>query len=277
MDIPLDREVMVTLLSPPPDFWSTDPPTVLAYRVLDHDLGWVIAGIGVGRKPLSDPDTDPPDTDDDDEDDDATGNYISLPPDKPWETVPLMEAAAGHELATPYTVYGAMAVYAGVGPGHPNATMSFSPPMTGSNVVLPPFIELADIEIYDEPLGSFRYATQQDAQASRASVFYREVLERAEVGGEASLVGWLAIDVIGEGGASEFSLPADLIDFRPPPTQELARYENSFDVNALGLRGTDFQAMVTDDALDGLEVLQTWSNRRSVVSVEWWHDATLPE
>jgi hypothetical protein len=270
MDIPLDREVMVTLLSPPPDFWSVDPPTVLAYRELEGDLGWIIAGVGVGQKPFWDPDTDPPEADDDDNDD-ATGNYISLPPDKPWETVPMMEASAGHLLSTPYTIYGAMAVYEGLGETG-DASMSFSPPMTGTDVVLPPFLPLYDLVVSDEPLGSFEYAGTPGVDAVRAIVNYREV-----VPGAVDPVRWHRIFVYAEGGSGEFSLPADLIDFTPPATETLAETENAWTLDAVGLRATNFQCLVTDDGLDGLERFQIATNQRSVVKERWWHDATLPE
>ncbi len=278
MDIPLDREVMVTLLSPPAEFWTTDPPTVLAYRELEQELGWAVVGVGVGKKPYSDPDTDPPETDDDDDDDDATGTVWALPPMKPWETVPVLEAAAGHPLGTPYTIYGAMSVYAGVGPGHPNATLAFSPPMTGTDVVLPPFYPLTEVHGYDEPLGSFAYTTPPDVDVGRGSVFYREVTPRdAAIGEQADLVDWLIVDVFHDGGETAFQLPADVIDYQPPPTQALAEVENSLTVDAVGMRATNYQAMITDDGLEGTEVFQTWANRRSVVAVEWWSDATAEE
>ena len=264
LDMPVDREVSVTLLSPPPDFYSIDPPTVFAYRELEDDLGWVVAGVGAGTKPFSNPDADPPD-DDDDDDDDGTWEYI--PPDRddePWEVVPVLEVGAGHDMGTPFTIYGATASYHGLNLS-PNGTMAFSPPMTGADVVLPPFLPVYEITATDEPLGSFGWDGPSEAvDASHALIYYRE-----QILGAMDPYVWRKIEVYGPGGGDELVLPDAIMDFTPPADPDRG---NTWVVDAVGLRGTDFQALVTDDGLDGLESFRILTNTRSISSEDWAYD-----
>jgi len=267
LDMPVDREVAVTLLSPPPDFYSADPPTILAYRELVDDLGWAIAGIGVGTQPFSHPDVDPPEDDDDSapgDDDDATGAVRKAEDDEVWEVVPVVEASAGHELGTPFTVYGAMATFEGLDVGT-DGTMVFSPPMTGTDVVLPSFLPLYATPVTDDPLGHFRFhGTSQWVDATRAVVIYRE--EHAH-----SQNSWRYIEVYGPGGPGEFTLPDILLDFDRPDTHDEAGAKNAWTVDAVSLRATNYQVLITDDGLPGLEDFKPLTFRRSVVKQRWWY------
>ncbi len=262
LEYPMDREVAVTLLSPPPDFYTIDPPTVLAYRQLADDLGHVIAGIGVGEIPFSHPDADPP-GDDDDSGDDDDGTW-ELPPvrddDEPWETIPVIEASAGHDLGSPFTVYGAMAVYEGLNETG-DATLSFSPPMTGTNVVLPPFLPLFEPLAVDSPRAHFDWDGVESADMTRSYVYYWEY-----VAGATDPIDWFKVEVLGPGGPGEFTLDDSIMDFTVPESGGLY---NAWVLDAIGLRATGYQALITDDGLDGLEAFQQMTNRRSVVSVSW--------
>ena len=269
MDMDVDREVAVTLLSPPPDFYSSDPPTILAYRELVDDLGWAIAGIGVGTQPFTHPDVDPPTDDDDDsaagDDDDATG-AVRKDDDDPWEVVPVMEASATHPLGTPFTVYGAMATFEGLDVGT-DGTMVFSPPMTGTDVVLPSFLPLYAQPVTDEPYGHFRFhGVSQWVDATRAVVVYREEHPHSQ-----PEMTWKYVEVYGPGGPGEFTLPDILIDHDRPDTHAEAGAQNAWTVDAVSLRATSYQAMITDDGLDGLEDFKPLTFRRSVVKKRWWY------
>jgi len=264
LDMEVDREVSVTLLSPPVDFFSYDPPTVFGYRELVDDLGWAIAGIGVGTKPFSHPDADPPDDDDDSggDDDDATGAQSGRSGrDEPWEVVPLLEAAAGHELGTPYTIYGAMTTYEGLDTGQAAGTMSYSPPMTGTDVVLPAFLALYELVATDEPFGHFAYDGDTEAvDAVRAAIFY------LTVSGDGFY--WKKIDVYGPGGPGEFTLSDAVLAFEPATSSDTST-SNAWTVDAVGLRATDYQAMLADDGHDGLESFQQLTQTRSTVKEGW--------
>jgi hypothetical protein len=263
LDMPVDREVAVTLLSPPPQFYSIDPPTVFAYRELEDDLGWIVAGVGAGTKPFSHPDADPPEDDDDvADDDDGTWEYVHPGrDDEPWEVVPLLEVSAGHELGTPFTIYGAMAVYEGLGLNG-DGTMSFSPPMTGTDIVLPPFVSIYDQLATDSPSGTFGWDGPSEAvDASRAVIYYRE-----EIPGAFEPYTWRKIEVYGPGGPAELTLSDGVMDFTQPADPDRS---NTWSLDAVGLRGTDFQALVTDDGLEGLESFQILCNTRSVSSEDW--------
>ena len=266
LDMQVDREVAITLLSPPPDFYSADPPTILAYRELVDDLGWAIAGIGVGTQPFTHPDVDPPEDDDDSapgDDDDATEAVRKAGDDEVWEVVPVMEAAAGHPLGSPFTVYGAMATFEGLDVGT-DGTMVFSPPMTGTDVVLPSFLPLYATPVVDEPLGHFRFhGTSQWVDATRAVVIYRETHDEADAT-------WRYIEVYGPGGPGEFFLPDVLLDFDRPATQDEAGARNAMTVDAVSLRATNYQVLITDDGLPGLEDFKPLTFRRSVVKQRWW-------
>ena len=261
LEWPMDREVAVTLLTPPQDFYTIDPPTILAYRELQDDLGWVIAGIGVGEKPYSHPDADPP-ADDDDDDDDGTWEMPWLAADdEPWETIPVIEASAGHDLGTPFTTYGAMAVYEGLSETG-DATLSFTPPMTGTDAVLPPFLPLfVELDV-DSPKGHFSWDGVESADMTRSYIYYWEY-----VGGATDPEDWFKVEVLGPGGPGELTLPDSVMDFTPP--LDPAGLDNAWVLDAIGLRATGYQALLTDDGLEGLESFQHMTNRRSVISRSW--------
>ena len=263
LDMEVDREVSVTLLSPPVDFFSYDPPTLFGYRELVDDLGWAIVGLGVGTKPFSHPDADPPGDDDSGgDDDDATGAQSGRSGgDEPWEVVPLIEVAAGHELGTPYTIYGAMTTYEGLDTGQAAGTMSYSPPMTGTDVVLPAFLALYEQLTTDEPFGTFAYDGDTEAvDAIRVAIFYRTVTD--------SGLSWKKIDVYGPSGPGEFTLSDAVLAFEPATSADTG-VENSWTVDAVGLRSTDYQAMLTDDSHAGLESFQQLTQTRSTVKERW--------
>jgi len=264
LDMEVDREVSITLLSPPVDFFSYDPPTLFGYRELVDDLGWAIVGLGVGTKPFSHPDVDPPDDDDDSggDDDDATGAQSGRSgAGEPWEIVPLMEAAAGHELGTAYTIYGAMTTYEGLDTGQAAGTMSYSPPMSGADVVLPAFLALYEQTATDEPFGHFAYDGDSEAvDAVRAAVFYVMATDDG--------LYWKKIDAYGPGGPGEFTLSDAVLAFDPATSSDTST-SNSWTVDAVGLRATDYQAMLTDDGHHSLKSFQQLTQTRSVVKERW--------
>ena len=261
LEWPMDREVAVTLLTPPPDFYTIDPPTILAYRQLQDELGWVIAGVGVGNKPYSHPDADPP-ADDDDDDDDGTWEKPWLAADdEPWETIPVIEASAGHDLGTPFTSYGAMAVYEGLSETG-DATLSFTPPMTGSDAVLPPFLPLYEDMAMDQPRGHFSWDGVESADMARSYIYYWEY-----IAGATEPIDWFKVEVIGPGGPGELTLPDSVMSFTAP--FDASGLDNAWVLDAIGLRATGYQALLTDDGLDGLEAFQHMTNRRSVISRQW--------
>ena len=258
---PMDREVAVTLLTPPPDFYTIDPPTILAYRQLQDDLGWVIAGVGVGTKPYSHPDADPPGDDDDDDDDGTWEKPWLADTDEPWETIPVIEASAGHDLGSPFTTYGAMAVYEGLSETG-DATLSFTPPMTGTDAVLPPFLPLYEDVDMDQPRGHFSWDGVESADMARSYIYYWEY-----VGGATDPVDWFKVEVLGPAGPGEVTLPDSVMSFVVPP--DASGLDNAWVLDAVGLRATGYQALLTDDGLEGLESFQHMTNRRSVVSRQW--------
>lgn len=271
LDLPLDREVAVSLPEPPEEFYSQDPPTVLSYRELKDDLGFVVTGMGVGLEPFSHPDADPPPDDDSADDDDSTrseatsgsGSSLWNGGREAWEIVPVLESSADGGLGTARTIYGASAVYDGLGKSG-DATMSFSPPMTGTHAVLPPFPALYEVPSLSDTPGHFAWEGPADVDAVRTKLYYRVNVE-----GVLPSTHSLMLDVYSPPGYGELQIPlAHLTNVITGGEDD--RDPDSCDLEAVGLRGTNYQAMITDDGLDGLERFERLVNRRSLISRDFW-------
>ena len=273
LDQPLDREVAVSLPEPPEEFYTQDPPTVLSYRELKEDRGFMVTGMGVGLEPFSHPDADPPADDDDSagDDDDSTRSESASPGGpslwnggrEAWEIVPVLDSSADGGLGTARTIYGASAVYDGLGRSG-DATMSFSPPMTGTHAVLPDFPPLYEVLALNDTLGHFAWEGTEDVDAVRTKIYYRVNVEDVI---PSTLT--LMLDVYSPPGHGELQIPLDhLANILTGGEDE--RNPDTFNLEAVGLRGTNYQVMVTDDGLDGLERFERLVNRRSLVDRDFW-------